>query len=91
MVRPSTTIGLIGLVAVPVAPPFDEVQVASKCSTALPPSLPGANTIDADPFAGVAVPIAGASGTPEVMRPIELPLALVNHKAPSGPGVIVYG
>ena len=71
-VRPLTGIGLEDPDPEPVAPPFDEVQVASKCKMVLPPLfVGGVNVTEAELFPAVAVPIVGASGTSTMWaRPI---------------------
>jgi hypothetical protein len=66
-VSPTTVTGLVAAQSIPVAPPFDEVHVASYPVTALPPSFAGAmkaTSMLAAPFArAVAVTPDGASGT----------------------------
>jgi hypothetical protein len=64
LVNPGTTIGLAALDAEPATPPLLDTHEASKCSTALPPSLEGVNTAETDALPRVAIPIVGASGTP---------------------------
>jgi hypothetical protein len=63
LVSDDTRIGLDPPDADPVAPPFDDTQDAAKLATGLPPSFPGVNATDTDPFPLVAVPIVGAFGT----------------------------
>ena len=47
------------------------VHVAVNPVTALPPSNPGVNATSTEPSPGVAVPIVGASGTPDGVTEFE--------------------
>jgi hypothetical protein len=63
LVRPDTTIGDDTPIAVPVAPPFEEVQVALYDVIGEPPSNGGVNVTRKDPFRATRIGGAGASGT----------------------------
>lgn len=57
-------IGLAPPDAAPLAPPFDDTQVAVYPVTGLPPLFAGpVNPTDSEMFLLVVVPIAGAPGT----------------------------